>query len=303
MQTQAQQVIDRCKVAFAKAKELYNLDLSMVSIRFDLKGAAAGMACARGSMFTGRTYYMRFNRDMMQREAFDHVLNNTVPHEVAHIVCFMNPLLGRNHDAGWERVCRALGGSGATRHQEDVVYGKGRTFEYTTTAGHKVRLSEQRHNGVQRGGALSYRGGKGIVNKSCAYEIVGYQGRTLTTPIPGKAAQPQQTFIRPEPTPVSSMLREIMEETKSVAPNPAPVRPAIVPAHTQTPAARPVSIDQSLPKSEIARRLIMAGYKRNDSKEVVIGAIIAATGMARSMACNYFKNGSKQLCLPASFYA
>jgi predicted SprT family Zn-dependent metalloprotease len=284
MQTPQQQVIDRCKEAFAKAKELYNLDLSMVGIRFDLKGRAAGMACARGSMFTGRTFFMRFNRDMMTREAFDHVLNNTVPHEVAHIVCFMNPMLGSNHDAGWERVCLALGGTGARTHKEEVVFGKGKTYEYTTTTGEKVRLSEQKHRRVQGGQPLVYlKKAYGQVNQSCGYAIVGYQGRTLAQPVQAKPAA--------------------VEPVPYVAPNPAPVRPVFAPTATRVATALPVSTAAGQPKSAIARALILKGYQDNLKPEVIVGAIIAATGMAHAMAKNYFKNGSKQLNLPASFYS
>src|SRR5574337_453766 len=105
MQTQAQLILDKCNEVVAKARELYGLDLSKVQIRMDLRGRAAGVAMRRGGIYT-----VRFNRDMMTREAFDHVLNNTVPHEFAHIVCFMNPSLGKNHDYGWARVCERLGG-------------------------------------------------------------------------------------------------------------------------------------------------------------------------------------------------
>ena len=124
MTTPQQQILDKCKAVFAEAQRLYGLDMSHVGIRFDLKGRAAGQACRRGGQ-----YYMRFNRDMLTREAFNHVINNTVPHEIAHIACYMNPMLGSNHNSGWERVCLALGGTGASKHNEEVVYGKGTTYE------------------------------------------------------------------------------------------------------------------------------------------------------------------------------
>jgi predicted SprT family Zn-dependent metalloprotease len=37
----------------------------------------------------------------------------TVAHELAHCVCFRNPMLGSNHDRGWKAVCRDMGGDGS----------------------------------------------------------------------------------------------------------------------------------------------------------------------------------------------
>jgi len=314
MQTQAQQVIEKCQEGFKKAKELYGLDLSKVGIRFDLKGRAAGMACARGGIM-GRTYFMRFNRDMMTRDAFDHLLNNTVPHELAHICCFMNPSLGSNHDAGWERVCLALGGTGARTHKEEVVFGKGNTYEYTTTTGQTVRLSEQKHRKVQGGNPLVYlKQSYGRVDKYCTYQIVGAQGRTLATPVAGRVppARPATTA----PTIIDTMRREVAEETLDrfrhvnfpvsttpAAPKPAPVRPAYVAPATRVATALPVGTEAGQPKSAIARALILKGFQEKTAADAIVEQIISATGMARAMAKNYFKNGSKQLNLPASFYS
>lgn len=175
---QVQQILAKCKDLLKVAQERHGVNLGNVQIRFDLKGRCAGQAYRRGGQ-----YGVRFNRDMLTREAFDHVFNDTVPHEIAHLVCFANPMLGKNHDAGWERICRALGGSGARTHEEEVVHGKGNTYEYVTTRGHKVRLGDRHHNAVQRGVVLRYRNNKGEVTNMCSYELVGVNGRTLSKPV------------------------------------------------------------------------------------------------------------------------
>ena len=76
-----------------------------------------------------RSYMVRFNADMARQNP-DDMVEDTIPHEYSHIVCFMNPSLGSNHDSGWARVCRALGGTGGRTHDNEVVYGNGRTYEY-----------------------------------------------------------------------------------------------------------------------------------------------------------------------------
>lgn len=300
MQDQIQQIQERCKAAFAKAKELYGLDLSNVGVRFDLKGRAAGQAYRRGDQ-----YGMRFNRDMLTREAFDHVLNNTVPHEVAHIVCFMDPRLGKNHDSGWEKVCRALGGTGHTRHQEDVVMGKGTTYEYTTTAGHKVRVGDRHHRKIQAGTTLQYRKGLGSINQFCAYSIVGHRGRTLANPIVRQAANHPaniEAAIRaPQPEAAemarrAAMVEELRRRQAITAPvqRPAPVLAPLV-------AAQPAVAGES--KAATSRRIMLAGYKGGKSYETIIAEMIAANGYNRQLARGTFKANAPKIGIPGSFYA
>lgn len=274
MTTPQQQIIDKCKAVFAKAKELYGLDMTHVGIRFDLKGRAAGMACRRGNQ-----YYMRFNSDMLTREAFDHVINDTVPHEIGHIVCFMNPRFGSNHNSGWSQVCLALGGSGATRHKEEVVYGKGHTYEYTTDRGHKVRMGDKHHATVQRGMPLTYRKGLGRVTKECAYSIVGVQGRTLTAPV---VKVPTATV-----TPVQAINPVVTAARTSYT---------IGVAAPRTPAT---AFAAGASKASIARAIMLAGHTRGQSYEIIITAIMAATGHDRQLAratykANYLKVGCAQ---------
>ncbi len=276
MTTPAQQVIDKCKAVMALASEKYGVNLSQVGIRLDLKGRAAGMACRRGTQ-----YYMRFNRDMMGREAFDHLLNNTVPHEIAHIVCMMNPALGRNHDSGWERVCVALGGSGATRHKEEVVNGKGYTYEYTTTLGHKVRVGDRHHKAIQGGSPVRWRHGKGITDQTCAYSIVGYQGRTLENPIVKKAANHPSVIEQVINTPVPPVVAAARTSfTIGVAPAPVPAAPTRPPMHTTFPGAS---------KAAIARSIMLTGKHANLDYETVITRIMQATGHDRQLARATYK--------------
>ena len=265
---QRQQIIARCKEVTAKAEQLYNVDLSALRITFDLRGRCAGMASARRDFRTGSLteIKVRFNHDMLTRDAFTHVLENTVPHEIAHIVCFMNPNLGRGHDAGWARVCRALGGNGERHHSEDVVYGKGNTYEYTTDAGHKVRMSQKLHNNVQQGRGYIYRS-KGRVSKECAYTIVGSQGRTLANPAAGK-------------TPV----------TKEV-----PVQ-AIIPASVLPKPA--MLYQQGTSKAATSRSIMLQGHRDGLTYEQIIAAMMAACGYDRQLARGTYKANAAKVGVP-----
>lgn len=281
MTTPQQQIIDKCKEVFAKATELYGLDMGRVGIRFDLRGRAAGMACRRGAQ-----YYMRFNRDMLTREAFDHVLNDTVPHEIAHIVCFMNPALGSNHNSGWERVCVALGGNGARCHKEDVVHGKGYTYEYTTDRGHTVRIGDKHHAHVQRGMPISFKRGMGTIRLNSPHSIVGHAGRTLPTPIVRVAAPTKEVPVQaivPASVPVANPVVQAARGSYTIGVA-APRTPAtVMPAGTS--------------KAAMARAIMLSGHSRGESYENIIAAIMHATGHDRQLARATFKaNAAKVGC-------
>jgi len=238
MTPQQQQIIEKCKQVVEKVRILYNMDLSNVLVRFDLKGRSAGMASRRSS-----TYYVRFNADMLTRDAFSHVINDTVPHEYAHIVCFMNPNLGRNHDAGWARVCEQLGGSGARCHKEEVVFGKGTTYEYTATCGNKVRVSQVMHSRIQAGKVYVWKN-HGEVNKNCAYSVVGVQGKTLAQPI-----------IRTPAAPAPAALTTPAAVIKPVAPVARPVIPVQPKKEVFVP-------EPGQSKASVSRTIIAEGYKQ-----------------------------------------
>jgi predicted SprT family Zn-dependent metalloprotease len=300
---QQQQIVDACKASFVKAKELYpHLNFDAVGIRFDLVGRCAGMAHRRGTH-----YFMRFNRDMLNREAFDHILNDTVPHEVAHIVCFMDPRLGRNHDYGWANVCRKLGGTGARTHKEEVVYGKGLTYEYTTTTGQKVRISQQLHSRMhQRGATYTYRGGKGAINKNCAHQVVGANGRTLNEPVRKVEAKTPGVLPAPVFRPVAPVVptalqlenqRRIDEWKARVVVPVAPVAPVVRPV-VQTPVA---AFDKGQSKAAISRAIMLSGYRGGQTYEQIITAMIAANGYDRQLARATFKANAPKVGIPSDW--
>lgn len=260
---QAQQILEKCKQVLKLAQERYDVDFNHVQIRFDLKGRSAGQAYMKSGVLG-----MRFNCDMLTREAFDHVLNATVPHEVAHLVCFVKKHLGKGHDAGWERICIALGGSGATRHQEDVVYGKGNTYEYCTTNGHKVRVGNKHHRYIQQGGVLRYRNNKGTVSNQCSYELVGVSGRTLSAPVQIKAPATVQNTVPVVTAPVQQ----------------APAKPL------QRVAAVPASIGlKPGSKAAQAREIMLRGKLAGTDYETVISQMMVAIGYDRQLARATYK--------------
>ena len=172
MQAQVEAIRARVQQCIALAEAKFGIQMPKVDVRFDLTGRAAGVAGMRYGSF-----YLRFNRNHMRLggQTWLHLLNDTVPHEVAHTVCQAFPQFGRNHDAGWRRVCVALGGNGSTRYSEQdapEAVAQQRPWVYITTTGHQGRITKVIHTKIQRGASYSIRGGKGSVNNQCQYNYM-----------------------------------------------------------------------------------------------------------------------------------
>ncbi len=267
MQQKMQQVREAAQQCIARAEQQFGVSLPNVQIRFDLKGRAAGMAGWRRTAGV-MSYYLRFNTTMMANEGWDHVLNATVPHEVAHLVCYANPRLGNKHNPGWKQVCRVLGGNGQRCHSEEVIYAKGDTYEYTSTLGHKTRVSGKVHRNIQRGITYKMRGGKGALNNQCQFELIGRSG------MPAKR--------------VGDWVRTEVPAT--------PVQQPAAPVHTTpkpTTAARavaPAAAFAGASKADVIRARIADAKARGEHISVVVQFGVEVLGMTRALASTYAKN-------------
>lgn len=183
LQERKQMVLDKVAQLIVQANTKYRIVLPKIDVRFDLRGRCAGWAGRRHGQ-----WFMRFNTDMMQNEGWDHLYNDTVPHELAHVVC-MYEGTDRGHGRAWRNTCRELGGSGNRCHNEKVTYANGKTYYYTTNTGKVVELSVIRHRKVQSGAAYRWRDGSRI-DRQCAWStsnpasLVAAPAPTPTAPAP-----------------------------------------------------------------------------------------------------------------------
>ena len=178
-------IITRCFEIFRRAEAQYGVNLGRVEILFNLRGRVAGMACCRRNRFSSAPatdLKLRFNADMIAGDGYDHILNDCVPHEIAHLVCYANPQLGANHDRGWKRVCVALGGNGERCHTEDVLMAKGNTYRYVTSTGAEIQVGDRHHSQIQAGAVLHAhrKVGGGSITRQSQYVLVGVNGRPVT---------------------------------------------------------------------------------------------------------------------------
>lgn len=115
----------------------------------------------------------------------------------------------------------------------------------------------------------------------CAYSIVGYQGRTLATPIvkvPAGAATVQLAPI------VGTIAHTV---------------PVVGLGPLTTPRITPTIPVGGGSKADVARALMVQGHREGKSVQQIIAAIMQANGHSKALATSYYKNNTEKLGLPA----
>lgn len=151
------------KDKLAEAEEMFGVDMSDVQIEFNIRGyRMCGQACP--PKFNRKTrkmlpYRIRFHAEYIMKHLKE-MIEVTIPHEVAHIVCMKDPSRGRGHNAGWRRTDLLLGGNGDRTHRmiegfdaakEKAPVRKRSRFLYRTTTGVEVPLGPGQHRKCQAG--------------------------------------------------------------------------------------------------------------------------------------------------------
>ena len=176
------------KAKLIEAKGMFNLtlDVDKVVIRNDIRGSTGGWA----KLDKYGVYSLRFNREAIINYN-DDMTNDTIPHEVAHIVCYNQRHLGKGHDSGWKRVCRMLGGDDSRTH--DMVLTPAKVtpkFNYTLASGRVVQAGPKHHRMIQAGEQVFWRNPKEYARPE-QWEHYG-----KAAPVPQMAAsRPQSTGI------------------------------------------------------------------------------------------------------------
>lgn len=163
-------------------------DPADVEIYYNIRGQVAGRA-----RILNHRYILQFNPEAVINYNED-MTDNTIPHEVAHIVCFNQPNLGEGHDAGWKRVCRMLGGDDSRTHDYVLTLAKIKPinrYYYRLANGEEVPVGPKHHKGLQNG-KYPYLTSKdtGAVIRASDWtgRVKDHQTRTAAqqpTPIPG----------------------------------------------------------------------------------------------------------------------
>ncbi len=132
-----------------RAEHDFGIAIPEVSVRFDLRGGAAGQAvfsrCGKIAV--------RYNRMLLQENG-EEFLRRTVPHEVAHVVVrLLHGPRCRPHGREWQRVMAHFGAEAIRCHSFDIrraATRRLRRFAYRCGC-REFALTSIRHGRVQRG--------------------------------------------------------------------------------------------------------------------------------------------------------
>jgi len=133
---------DKVVECYVKAEEHYGRSFDLPTVRFDLRGMAAGIAGSKR---------IRLNPTFLQNHPED-MLEQTIPHEVAHLLCdVMYPRERIGHGYRWKRVMRECFKLNPDRcHAYDVAHLHDFTYA-CVTCGKEYGFTKRRHFQVLRG--------------------------------------------------------------------------------------------------------------------------------------------------------
>lgn len=166
----SQVFVEEVRKSMTQAETLFGVNLNSVVVNVNIKGyRTAGQAgwSRKGGI---ERFYLRFH-PLAVSKYYEEMVNIVIPHEVAHMVCYKDPSRGQNHNLGWKRVCRMLGGNGVRTHNMDLDEARlGRSgkpskkFLYRCANGETVELGLGRHRSLRSGKVCSYHAvGKGRI--------------------------------------------------------------------------------------------------------------------------------------------
>lgn len=262
LQQRKQELLNKVNILVQQANRRYNITLPTIEVRFDLRGSVAGYGGYKMRLGQ-RHYFMRFNVDLMEHGDWNDMLNDTVPHELAHVICFFRGN-DRGHGWNWRNTCIALGGSGRRCHDEEVVLARGNTYRYTTTTGQTVVVGDKHHQRIQQGATLNWRRGKGSVHSQCAFQLIGVNGQRIAPAAvrPAAVAPVVQPVVRP---PVVQPVPRIVLQATDV----------LIGGGT---------------KADRVRGRIRQAKTNNEAPDVVVQWAVLNLGMTRALASTYVKN-------------
>ena len=243
----------RTQEVLAKAELMYGVKIDP-TIMFNLKGRVAGWAGCKFCRLTrqAKDFTLRFNSEIIQGKHFEDMMNLTIPHEVAHLVCYTRPDLGAKHNPGWKRVCMALGGSGSRTHSYETAPARGNEFTYRASCGTEITVSQIIHRKIQAGQGRVLQRTRGKVDRFCVWAPQG-------TPLP------------------AHKIVEVVSPAVTVVPPPVKAAPkAAMPRVVQAPG--------EMTWAEKVRQLIRAHKPQQISQDTVISLAIMQLGMTKERA-------------------
>jgi SprT protein len=165
--TQKQQIAEKIEACFVTCEARFNRTFRRPSVKYALRGTTAGTA------HPGK-WELNFH-PVLAAENWEDYINNTVPHEVAHLIDYdvyrrdaelaarQSMFRGRRqkrsiHGPTWKSIMRILGCDPSRCHSYDTsgVARRKTRHNYHCTCGHVWELGPKYHKNIQTG-ARQYR--------------------------------------------------------------------------------------------------------------------------------------------------
>lgn len=132
-----------------KLGDPYNITIKAPTVTYDLKGTTAGMAVFDRLTKTGN---IRINNALLYTDHYEDMIQDTVPHEVAHIVARQVYGNIKPHGKEWQYVMALLGLSATRCHDYDVTHSRTHIkFTYTCRCGPIHKVGSALHTKMQSG--------------------------------------------------------------------------------------------------------------------------------------------------------
>lgn len=131
---------------YLKAEHFFKRSFPRPAILLNLRGNNAGTATPQKNL-------LRFNQQLLQ-ENHQHFLNQTVPHEVAHLIAyFLFGLSIKPHGKEWQHIMTAVYQLPPKRcHQYAIIKKKQQCYIYRCNCSNiNHPLTIRRHNFIQKG--------------------------------------------------------------------------------------------------------------------------------------------------------
>ena len=162
-----QAIIDKVNEVVALARVKFpNYTHPAPAVTFYNAGTSAGKA--KG------VYQVSFNLSVFEQD-LQRFLDTTVPHEIAHTVCFALGI-DRGHGRNWKAVCLALGGDGKRCFdgaQLTIVNARSvKVYRHIATCGLVLDVSSTIHKRVMAGQVRTVRKTGGSITKATFTGIV-----------------------------------------------------------------------------------------------------------------------------------
>lgn len=155
--------VKRVEACFEQARQLFyefNLADDDIPIVFFSKGQKAGQV-----QILNNVYNIEFNVDAIHKD-WNKMINDAIPHEVAHIVDHYIHGKFNNHNQKWKYIARKLGCTGDRCHTMKLEKARRRRKAmYVATCGTEIWVSINMHNKIQQGNVRILRKTKGILTR------------------------------------------------------------------------------------------------------------------------------------------